>query len=103
MNYRPYWLFYKTIFPFVAATGLISLGVFGVYWGYFLFCTLGVFVGFIGFKSFRKDEYYSYYNLGITRTKLFQTSFIINLLVGLPIFLVFLAFFILFFGKPSII
>lgn len=103
MNLRPYWQFYKTIFPFIVTVGLVSVGVFGVYWGYFLFCTLGVVMGFIGFNNFKKNEYYTYYNLGITKRKLFKTSFIINLLVGLPIFLVFLALFLVIFGKTSII
>ncbi|WP_432410385.1 hypothetical protein [Rasiella sp. SM2506] len=101
MNYRPYWQFYKAIFPFVVATGLLTVWVFGVYWGYFLFCTLGIVAGFFGFKTFRKDEYYSYYNLGITKYKLLLSSIIINLLVGLPIFLVFLALFLVIFGKTS--
>jgi hypothetical protein len=103
MNYRPYWQFYKAIFPFVVATGLIAVGILGMYWGYFLFCTLGVAVGFVGFKHFRKEEYYTYFNLGVTKGTLLKTSLIINLLVGLPIFLVFLALFLLIFGKTSII
>tara|TARA_R100000935_G_scaffold55682_2_gene85941 strand:- start:31447 stop:31710 length:264 start_codon:yes stop_codon:yes gene_type:complete len=85
----------------VIATGLIAMGIFGVYWGYFLFCTLGVVIGYLGFANFRKGEFYSYYNLGITKWKLLKTSFIINLLVGLPIFLVFLALFLLIFGKTT--
>lgn len=101
MNFRPYWQFYKAIFPFVLGTGLLAVGIFGVYWGYALFCTLGLFFGFIGFKNFRKDEYYTYYNLGITKFKLLKTSFIINLLVGVPIFVVFLALFLVIFGRTT--
>ncbi|MAZ72462.1 MAG: hypothetical protein CMC70_04880 [Flavobacteriaceae bacterium] len=102
MILRPHWQFYKAIFPFVIATGLLSAAIFGVYWGYILYSTLGVILGFIGFHTFRKDEFYSYYNLGFTKRNLFKTSFIINLLVGLPVFLLFLALFLIIFGKTSL-
>ncbi|RDK87152.1 hypothetical protein [Marinirhabdus gelatinilytica] len=103
MSIRPYWQFYKAVFPFVMATGLVALALFGVVWGYFLFCTLGLVIGVVGFKNFRKNELYTYYNLGITKLKLFKISFAINLIIGLPIFLVFLSLFLLLFGKTSII
>tara|TARA_R110002072_G_scaffold16233_1_gene63722 strand:+ start:22423 stop:22734 length:312 start_codon:yes stop_codon:yes gene_type:complete len=102
MNLRPYWQFYRSIFPFIAAFGFVVLVLFGVLWGYLLFCTLAFGMGLLGFQYFKKNEYYSYYNLGITKWQLAKSAFIINLLVGLPIFLVCLPLFLFIFGSTSI-
>lgn len=75
----------------------------GVLWGYLLFGILGVPIGMIGFQSFRKNEYYFYQNLGLTKFQLAKFSFLINLIVGLPIFVLALLLFLILFGQTSII
>lgn len=99
---RPYIQFYKDLFPFVITFGLICIIAVGVIWGFVLFITLGLFAGFAGFSAFKKNEYYFYYNLGITPWKLFKVSFLFNLLVGIPLFgglLIFISFVL---GSPTI-
>lgn len=102
MSLRPYWQFYKDLFPFVISLGVLCALSFGALWGYVLFGTVGIAFGFIGFSVFRKEEYYFYYNLGITKRMLFTRVLIINLLVGLPVFTALLLLFLLIFGRVSI-
>ena len=103
MNARPYWQFYKALFPFTISFGLLVLLTFGMLWGSLLFIVLGVPIGFLGFQSFRSNEYYFYQNLGLTKWRLAKGAFIINLLVGLPVFTVALLLLFLLFGQTSII
>jgi len=70
----------------------------GVYWGFLLFSTLGLLIGFIGFYTFKKGEYYFYYNLGITKFGLLNASFFINILIGIPVFSILFLFNTLLFG-----
>jgi hypothetical protein len=95
MHLRAYWQLYKSIFPFIAAVGIVGVVALGVFWGFLLFCTLGLWFGFVGFATFRKGEYYFYHNLGLTRWNLVKASFLLNLMVGVPVFSVLLLFFIL--------
>lgn len=103
MNLRALWQFYKTIFPFVMAFAIVSVIALGVFWGFILFCTLGLWFGIVGFSTFRKGEYYFYYNLGLTKWKLIKASFFFNLLVGVPIFTLLLIFLTFVFGRLTII
>jgi len=103
MQLRAYWQFYKDIFPFIAAFALLGVAIWGVAIAFVLFLSVGFLVGFIGFNSFKKEQYYFYYNLGITRWKLFKVCFLINIIIGIPIFIILLTFFILFFGRLTII
>lgn len=102
MNIRARWQFYKSIFPFVISFAMVAVIAVGVVWGFLLFCTLGLLFGFVGFSNFRKNEYYFYYNLGLTRWKLFKSSFVINLVIGLPIFAALLIFFTFVFGRLTL-
>ncbi len=95
--YRAYWQFYKTLFPFIAAFSIACLLFGDLYWSFFLFATVGPFIGMLGFKVFYKEQFYFYYNLGHTYLKLVKITFIINLLLGIPIFgilILILAFFL---------
>jgi hypothetical protein len=83
---RAHWQFYKTIFPFIAAISLACIAFGGLFWAFILFAVLGPIIGMLGFGVFYKDQFYFYYNLGITQTKLLGGSFIINLFLGVPIF-----------------
>jgi hypothetical protein len=53
------------------------------------FPTYGLAVGLIFYKRFHGHQYYFYYNLGITKQKLIIKSFIINLIITLPILLIY--------------
>jgi hypothetical protein len=103
MNLRAHWQFYKSIFPFIAAFALVGIIALGALWGFVVFCSLGLWFGFFGFSNFRKDDYYFYHNLGLTRWHLIKSSFIINLIVGLPVFILLVILFLFLFGRFTII
>tara|TARA_R110000822_G_scaffold42952_2_gene116341 strand:+ start:124 stop:435 length:312 start_codon:yes stop_codon:yes gene_type:complete len=98
MNIRAHWQYYKDIFPFIAGFGIICCIATNILWGFGLFCTLGLLFGFFGFRVFKNDEYYFYYNLGITKWNLLKISFFINLLIAIPLFSILLTCFYLSFG-----
>jgi len=103
MKTRAYWQFYKDIFPFIVAFTIICMMGLGMYWGFLLFSTIGLLIGFLVFELLKKEEYYFYYNLGITKWKLFKAVFIINLIIGAPIVLILLLITSYIFGNTSII
>lgn len=49
--------------------------------GIVTFGTFGMFVGLICYKSFQNNQYYFYYNLGISKSKLIAITWIINISV----------------------
>lgn len=100
--YRAYWQFYKSIFPFIAAFSILSLLFIGIVWGVLIFATVGLLIGFLGFNVFYNNNYYFYFNLGISKLELFQTSFIINLFLGIPIFSFFIFIIFFLFGNLQI-
>lgn len=100
--YRAYWHFYKSIFPFIAAFSFVCIAFGGLLWAQILFASLGPFIGMIGFKIVYKEQFYFYYNLGITRLKLLGISFLINLLLGIPVFGVLLLIMKIFIGNLTI-
>lgn len=98
MNIRTYFAFYSAIFPYIAAIGVLAVGIFGALWGFVLFCTLGLLGGFAGFATFRQNEYYFYYNLGLTKWHLIKRMFVINFLVAIPLFIILTSLFLFLFG-----
>lgn len=86
MHIRAHWQFYKTIFPFIAAFSLVCISFGGLFWAFLLFATLGPIIGLLGFRAFYRDQFYFYYNLGITKIRLTLVSILINLVLGIPIF-----------------
>jgi len=99
---RAYWQFYKSIFPFIAGFSILCILFSGLVWGFVLFATISLLFGFMGFRFFYNDEYYFYYNLGITKWRLLKVSFIINLTVGALMFSILIIFMTFFFGNIQI-
>ncbi|MFT7072695.1 hypothetical protein [Patiriisocius sp. Uisw_017] len=87
MNIRPHIQFYKEIFPFVAAFGSVGTIAFGILYGFVFFLTFGLGFGFFAFNTFKKAQWYAYQNLGITRWQLLKSSFLMNVLLGLPVYI----------------
>ncbi|WP_155807113.1 hypothetical protein [Gillisia marina] len=61
------------------------------YWGIFMFCTLGIFVGRYAFRYFKNNEYNLYFNLGFSKLKLLKIVWILNLMVAIPLLVIALA------------
>lgn len=98
MMVRAYWQFYKTLFPFIAAVAILGIAFMGLLWGFVIFATFALILGFLGFKYFYSNQFYFYFNLGLTKWKLFAASFLINILVGVPIFSILIIFINFIFG-----
>ncbi len=98
MNLRAHWQFYRSIFPFCASFGFVAKLAVGLFGGFQVYETMVLMFGFQGFNSFRKGEIYFYYNLGLTKWQLYRTSFMLNLIIGIPLFCVLMLFKSLFFG-----
>ena len=60
----------------------------GPVYGLIIFCSVGIFLGLFGFKYFKNNEYYTYYNLGYSKTDLIKRIFRRNLIIASLIFLI---------------
>jgi hypothetical protein len=85
---RALWNFYKDILLYIVAFTILSKIVFGNLTAVLIFITIGIFIGFLAFYLLKKQEFYFYYNLGLTKWKLFKAVFLINLLIGTPIVII---------------
>jgi len=103
MLIRAYWQFYKDLLPFIFAFTMLSKIIFGSITALLMFLTLGIFIGFLAFYLLKKDQFYFYYNLGITKLKLLKVVFLINLIIGTPIIILVLLLTSILFGDTSII
>ncbi|PHS64137.1 MAG: hypothetical protein COB12_08355 [Flavobacterium sp.] len=103
MPIRAYFQFYKDVILYILIFTFICMLLFGIAAAFLIFTTLGIFIGFLVFELLNKEEYYFYYNLGITKWKLFKVVFLINLIIGTPIVLVLLLITSYFIGNTSII
>lgn len=63
------------------AVGILSL-VFGLYGFPIFYMTGGYFLSIFYFEISKKNQYYFYYNQGLTKSHLYLSSFIYNTLFG---------------------
>jgi hypothetical protein len=52
------------------------------------FLSVGFLLGIIFYEISRKNEYYFYYNLGISKLRLILTSFLFHIIIIIPILIV---------------
>ncbi|PAM93816.1 hypothetical protein B4N84_16210 [Flavobacterium sp. IR1] len=57
-----------------------------------IFASVGTFLGVLSFQYFYSNQYYFYYNLGLTKMKLNTFVFILNLIVSILLFFIFICF-----------
>lgn len=74
--------------PFCLIFGLIS----GILWSIVIFSSFGILIGYLGFQTFKKNEYYAYYNLGFTKTDLLKKVWLLNMIISFLLFLIYLIF-----------
>jgi hypothetical protein len=102
MKVRAYWQFYKEMAPFVFAFTALCLALFGLLWGMLLHFALAPILGLLGFNALKKEQFYFYYNMGITKKRLIGSSYLINGLLGVPLSFLFTLLYLLFRGgTPS--
>ena len=103
MPIRAYLQFYKDVILYILIFTFISMALFGMVAAFLIFITIGIFIGFLVFELLKKEQYYFYYNLGISKWELFKAVFLINLIIGTPIVLILLLISTFFIGNTSII
>ena len=86
MNYRALFKYAFDINVFNVAFSIIVALILGMLWGIISFATIGLLIGYIGFNSFKKNEYYTYYNLGLSKTQLLLGTLIMNCFMALLLF-----------------
>ncbi len=74
--------------PFCFIFGMIS----GIIWSIIFFSTFGILFGYIGYQTFKKNQYYAYYNLGFTKIKLLKTVWLFNTIISLLVLLIYIKF-----------
>ena len=74
--------------PFSLVIGLIA----GILWSVVVFSSFGIFIGYLGYQTFKKNEYYAYYNLGFTKASLLKKVWFLNLAISSFIFLIYILF-----------
>lgn len=74
--------------PFCLIFGLIS----GILWSVVIFSSFGILVGYLGYQTFKKNEYYAYYNLGFTKTYLLKKVWLLNMFISFLLFLIYIIF-----------
>jgi len=74
--------------PFSLIFGLTS----GIFWSVVIFSSFGILIGNLGYQTFKKNEYYTYYNLGFTKTNLIKKVWFLNLTISSSIFLIYIIF-----------
>ena len=86
MRLQPYFYFYKTIVLFVLVLGLIGYVAFGFGWGLLLLLTIAVPLCYLAHTTLYKNERFFYANLGITGAKLIGRCYLINMIIGAPLY-----------------
>ena len=54
----------------------------GVNAGIITFGTFGMLVGLICYRYFQNNQYYFYYNLGLTKMNLFSVTWVVNFIIA---------------------
>ena len=68
--------------------GLLS----GYIWSLIIFSSIGILIGFLGFQTFKKNEYYTYHNLGYTKSNLLMKVWLLNVLISGLLFIPYIIF-----------
>lgn len=74
--------------PFSLVIGLTI----GISWGIITFSSFGIFIGYLGFDYFKENEYYTYYNLGFTKSNLIKSVWLLNASISFILFLIYILF-----------
>lgn len=88
MNQRLFLKFYRDFNIWNLIFSVIA-GIYpGVFSGLLIFCSFGMLIGLIGFRYFRNNEYYIYYNLGVTKLSLLKKVWLVNVALSVPVLLI---------------
>lgn len=80
---RAFWKYYLDLTKFNFAISLLLAFVKGPSDGIFSFLTAGMVLSLIAYSFFHGNEYYLYYNLGLTKARLVLTSYLVNICIAI--------------------
>lgn len=103
MTLRPFWQFYKDCFPFIIGFSIISFFLFGGITALVVLLTISHGIGFLAFYILKRQEFYFYYNLGLSKLSLFISLCIYNLVLAIPFGILLMVLKLLGFGNTSLI
>jgi hypothetical protein len=90
MHTKALWNYFLDInmfnLPFCFIIGLTS----GFLSSIIVFPTFGVAIGYLGYHTFKKNQYYAYYNLGFTKINLIKKVCFLNLILSAVFYLLFI-------------
>lgn len=75
---QAFWKYYLDLTKFNFAISLLLAFAIGPTSGIFSFLSTGMALSLIAYSLFHGNEYYLYYNLGLTRVRLVLTSYLVN-------------------------
>jgi len=90
MYSKAIWKYFLDINMFNVPFSLIFALTSGILWSVVIFSSFGIFIGYLGYQTFKKNEYYAYYNLGFTKPNLLKKVWLLNLAISSLIFLIFI-------------
>ncbi len=64
----------------------------GILWSVVIFSSFGILIGYLGYQTFKKNEYYGFYNLGFTKTDLLKRVWLLNTSISILLSLIYLIF-----------
>lgn len=89
MNQAAFLKYYRDFNIFNVVFSVIGGIYFGAFTGLLTFCSFGMLIGYLGFDFFRKNEYYLYHNLGFSKRYLLKKVFLWNLIMSVPLILIY--------------
>lgn len=90
MYSKAIWKYFLDINMFNVPFSLIFALTLGVLWSVVIFSSFGILIGYLGYQILKENEYYTYYNLGFTKTNLLKKVWLINLTISSFIFLTYI-------------
>ncbi|PQB04618.1 hypothetical protein [Aureitalea marina] len=93
-----YWQYFKGIVLLSVGIGVLLTAIFGMAWGFLFFVTLAPIGAHLLHGQFRPNERIFYLNAGISSWKLMCGSLLIQLIISVPVFLLLIGFYSMFFG-----
>lgn len=82
MNSKAIWKYFLDINMFNVPFCIIIAFMTNVLWAVIVFSSFGILIGYLVHRIFKKNEYYTYYNLGFTKRYLLKKVGFINILIS---------------------
>ncbi len=90
MSFKALWKYFLDVNLFNIIFSFTIGFVMGWFWIFILFSSVGILIGLLGYNFIKKNEYYTYYNLGYTKQMLIKKVFLMNLTISTPLLLIYL-------------